>query len=162
MIEEAAIQGTLLAAAATWLLIWLLKPAAMRFNLLDHPRGRKAHEAPTPVTGGLAMTLGVAIGGFAAWSNLSPPRQALYLGMTLLLAVPGTTLLNQLLKHAYERARPHFDDPLLSLESYSFPSGHAAGATAFYMVLAAFLVSRTYDRRHRAAIVSVAAIAVRN
>ena len=80
--------------------------------------------------------------------------------MTLLLAIPGTTLLNLLLKHAYERARPHFDDPLISLESYSFPSGHAAGATAFYMVLAAFLVSRTYDRRHRAAIVIVAAIAV--
>jgi UDP-GlcNAc:undecaprenyl-phosphate GlcNAc-1-phosphate transferase len=87
MIEESAIQGTLLAAATTWLLIWLLKPAALRLNLLDHPRGRKAHEAPTPVTGGLAMTLGVALGGFAAWSSLSPPRQALYLGMTLLLAV---------------------------------------------------------------------------
>lgn len=87
MIEEAAIQGALLAAAATWLLIWLLKPAALRLNLLDHPRGRKAHEAPTPVTGGLAMTVGVALGGLAAWDNMSPPRQSLYLGMTLLLAV---------------------------------------------------------------------------
>ncbi len=87
MIEEAAIQGALLAAAATWLLIWLLKPAALHLNLLDHPRGRKAHEAPTPVTGGLAMTLGVALGGLAAWSNLSPARQSLYLGMTLLLAI---------------------------------------------------------------------------
>lgn len=87
MIEEAAIQGALLAGAATWLLIWLLKPAALRLNLLDHPRGRKAHEAPTPVTGGLAMTLGVALGGIAAWSSLSPARQSLYLGMILLLAV---------------------------------------------------------------------------
>ena len=80
--------------------------------------------------------------------------------MTLFLAVPGTTLLNQLLKHAYERARPHFDDPMISLESYSFPSGHTAGATAFYMVLAAFLVSRTYDRRARAAIVIGSVVAV--
>jgi UDP-GlcNAc:undecaprenyl-phosphate GlcNAc-1-phosphate transferase len=87
VVEEVAIQGALLAAASTWLLIWLLKPAALRLNLLDHPRGRKVHETPTPVTGGLAMTLGVALGGFAAWSSLSPPRQALYLGMTLLLAV---------------------------------------------------------------------------
>lgn len=87
MIEESAIQGALLAAAATWLLIWLLKPVALRLNLLDHPRGRKAHEAPTPVTGGLAMTLGVALGGLAVWSEMSPPRKSLYLGMTLLLAV---------------------------------------------------------------------------
>jgi UDP-GlcNAc:undecaprenyl-phosphate GlcNAc-1-phosphate transferase len=87
MIDEAVIQGALLAAAATWLLIWLLKPAALRLNLLDHPHGRKAHEAPTPVTGGLAMTLGVTLGGVATWSSLSPARQALYLGMTLLLAV---------------------------------------------------------------------------
>lgn len=87
MIEEAAIQGALVAAAATWLLIWLLKPVALRLNLLDHPRGRKAHEAPTPNTGGLAMTVGVALGGLAAWSNLSAPRQSLYLGMTLLLAI---------------------------------------------------------------------------
>jgi UDP-GlcNAc:undecaprenyl-phosphate GlcNAc-1-phosphate transferase len=87
MIDESAIQGALLAAAVTWLFIWLFKPAARALNLLDHPRGRKAHESPTPVTGGLAMTLGVALGGIAAWSNLSPPRQALYLGMTLLLAV---------------------------------------------------------------------------
>jgi UDP-GlcNAc:undecaprenyl-phosphate GlcNAc-1-phosphate transferase len=87
MIDEGAIQGALLAAATTWLLIWLLKPAAQGLNLLDHPRGRKAHEAPTPVTGGLAMTLGVALGGLAVWSTISPPREALYLGMTLLLAV---------------------------------------------------------------------------
>jgi len=76
--------------------------------------------------------------------------------LTLALAVPGGTALNILLKHAYERARPHFDDPMITLESYSFPSGHAAGATAFYMVLAAFLVSRFYDRRRRAAIVTAA------
>lgn len=87
MIDEGAIQGALVATASTWLLIWLLKPAAVRLNLLDHPRGRKTHESPTPVTGGLAMTVGVALGGLAAWVNLSPPRQALYLGMGLLLAV---------------------------------------------------------------------------
>lgn len=88
MIQEAAIQGTLLAAAATWLLIWLLKPAALRLNLLDHPRGgRKAHEAPTPVTGGLAMTLGVALGAMVIAPGLAPPGRSLALGMGLLLAV---------------------------------------------------------------------------
>jgi UDP-GlcNAc:undecaprenyl-phosphate GlcNAc-1-phosphate transferase len=33
------------------------------------------------------MALGVTLGGLVSWANLSPPRQSLYLGMTLLLAV---------------------------------------------------------------------------
>src|ERR1044072_440513 len=87
MLEDGAIEGPLLAAATTWLLIWLLKPVGLRLNLLHHPQGRKAHEAATPVTGGRAMTIGAAVGGLAAWSSLSPARQSLYLGMTLLLAI---------------------------------------------------------------------------
>ena len=85
-----------------------------------------------------------------------------YWMLTLALSVGGGMLVNQLLKISYERARPHFDDPLLTLTSYSFPSGHTAGATVFYGTLAAFLVSRYYDHRVRAAIVSgaVAAIAL--
>jgi undecaprenyl-diphosphatase len=61
-----------------------------------------------------------------------------------------------LLKHAYERARPVFDKPVVELATYSFPSGHTAGAVVFYGVLAAFLVSRFYDRRKRSACVIVA------
>jgi len=71
---------------------------------------------------------------------------------TLALSVGGAMLLNLLLKGAYERLRPHFDDPLVTLGTYSFPSGHTTAAVAFYGVLAAFLVSRFYDRRLRAAI----------
>jgi undecaprenyl-diphosphatase len=80
--------------------------------------------------------------------------------LTLALAVGGGMLLNVVLKHAYERARPHFDDPLVTLGTYSFPSGHTAGATVFYGVLAAFLVSRFFDRGIRAAIVAGAVLAV--
>ncbi|HZO01911.1 MAG TPA: phosphatase PAP2 family protein, partial [Burkholderiales bacterium] len=65
--------------------------------------------------------------------------------LTLALSVGGAMLLNLLLKAAYERVRPRFDDPLLELGTYSFPSGHTAAAVAFYGVLAAFLVSRFYD-----------------
>ena len=64
MIQESALQGMLLAGFTTWLLVWLLKPTAYRLNLLDRPRGRKAHEAPTPVTGDLAMTRASPL---AAW-----------------------------------------------------------------------------------------------
>jgi undecaprenyl-diphosphatase len=74
--------------------------------------------------------------------------------LTLAVAVGGGMLVNTVLKFAYERLRPRFDDPLLTLTSYSFPSGHTAGAVLFYGVLAAFLVSRFYDRRARAACVA--------
>jgi len=80
--------------------------------------------------------------------------------LTLAAALGGGMLVNVVLKASYERLRPHFEDPLLVLTSYSFPSGHAAGATLFYGVLAAFLVSRTYDWRRRAAAVAGAIVAV--
>lgn len=87
MIQESALQGALLAGFATWLLVWLLKPVAFRYGLLDCPRGRKSHEAPTPVTGGLAMTLAVVAGGAIAIRSASPEITYLILGMALLLAV---------------------------------------------------------------------------
>ncbi|MBC7501469.1 MAG: phosphatase PAP2 family protein [Herminiimonas sp.] len=62
--------------------------------------------------------------------------------MTLIFAVVGGVVLNVLLKHVFQRARPLFDVPILTLDTYSFPSGHVAGSTAFYGVLAAFLLSR--------------------
>ena len=74
--------------------------------------------------------------------------------LTLVLSVGGGLLLNVALKQVYERARPHFDDPLITLGTYSFPSGHTAGAVVFYGVLAAFLVSRLHDRRWRAVCVA--------
>jgi len=83
-----------------------------------------------------------------------------YWMLSVFLAVPGALALNLLLKYSYERARPTFDDPFIALSSFSFPSGHTAGATAFYGVLAAFLVSRTYDPWKRVAIVAGAVFAV--
>ena len=94
--------------------------------------------------------LGVALARLREW----------YWMLTLALAVPGGLALNVLLKHAYERSRPVFDRPLLELSTYSFPSGHTAGAVLFYGVLAAFLASRFYDRRRRTACVGGAIFAV--
>lgn len=53
--------AALAALSITWFAQWLLQPIAKRYNLLDHPKGRKDHHAPTPVTGGLAMGLGVVL-----------------------------------------------------------------------------------------------------
>ena len=61
---------------------------------------------------------------------------------TAVFTVSGGLLINWLLKQTFQRARPTLDDPLLTLETYSFPSAHTAGATLFYGVLAAYLISR--------------------
>jgi undecaprenyl-diphosphatase len=79
---------------------------------------------------------------------------------TLAASVAGGLFINFILKSAYERLRPRLDEPLLSLDSYSFPSGHTAGAVLFYGVLAAFLVSRFFDWRARAACVAGACVMV--
>lgn len=71
----------------------------------------------------------------------------------LLVTVPSGMLLNVLVKYAFHRARPSFDHPLLVVSSYSFPSGHAAGTTLFYGVLAAMLVSKIAAWRFRVIIV---------
>ena len=52
--------------------------------------------------------------------------------VALLILVLGGNLLNYGLKALIHRDRPSFEDPLLTLPSYSFPSGHALASTVFY------------------------------
>jgi len=66
-------------AQFTWLLLsgatitvaalWLLRPIAHRLNLLDHPAGRKDHQHPTPIIGGIAMAIAI-VGGSLLLHNL--------------------------------------------------------------------------------------------
>ncbi|MEO6351974.1 MAG: bifunctional DedA family/phosphatase PAP2 family protein [Burkholderiaceae bacterium] len=74
----------------------------------------------------------------------------------LSLTVPSGMLLNVLMKYAFRRARPRFDNPLLELSTFSFPSGHVAGSTLFYGVLAAMLISKIDAWRLRVTIVLTA------
>ncbi|QJR37872.1 phosphatase PAP2 family protein [Gemmatimonas groenlandica] len=76
--------------------------------------------------------------------------------LVLILSVAGGMLLNVLLKETIRRPRPMFDDPLLTLATWSFPSGHTAGATAFYGVVAAYLTSNTMSRRRRTLVIASA------
>jgi undecaprenyl-diphosphatase len=70
--------------------------------------------------------------------------------LALVLAVPVGLALNVALKYLFRRSRPVIDDPLMTLSSFSFPSGHTAGATLFYGILAAYAVSRTRNVHVRA------------
>jgi membrane-associated phospholipid phosphatase len=62
---------------------------------------------------------------------------------TVVVAIGGGLALNVLMKHVFQRARPTFDEPLLTLASYSFPSGHVAASTIFYGLVVAWIFART-------------------
>jgi membrane-associated phospholipid phosphatase len=54
----------------------------------------------------------------------------------LVLVAGGAQLLNDILKTVFHRDRPEAVVTLISAQSYSFPSGHAMVAAAFYFFLA--------------------------
>lgn len=89
-------------------------------------------------------------------------RGAHYWLATLVLAMAGGMLLNLGLKYTFQRARPTFEEPLVSLSSFSFPSGHTSGATLFYGVLMAYLImtARSWGVRALVAAAGVAMIAL--
>ena len=82
------IDPTSVAAAfgLTCLLLWLLQPVAKRLDLLDHPKGRKDHAQPTPVTGGLAMAIASILAYWSA-TAVTPSMQAFFAAAALLVAV---------------------------------------------------------------------------
>jgi uncharacterized membrane protein YdjX (TVP38/TMEM64 family)/membrane-associated phospholipid phosphatase len=124
-----------------------------------HARGRPGLIAFLLAVTHLNSTAAIGVWSVVFGAVLARLREWTWM-LTLAVAVGGAMLLNLALKALYERARPRFDDPLLELGTYSFPSGHTAAAVAFYGVLAAFLVSRFYDARRRAACVAGAIAAV--
>jgi membrane-associated phospholipid phosphatase len=76
---------------------------------------------------------------------------------TLSTVVLGGNLLNYCLKHLIQRGRPVFDDPIFSLPTYSFPSGHAMASTVFYGLLAIY-ASANASQRHAVYVAIAAAV----
>ena len=105
-----------------------------------------AHALPPLTEAMLAVSLVNGYGGILVLSAmfaivLARQRQWAWVAFTL-VAVPGGMVLNVLVKLAFARQRPSFDDPLVVLSTYSFPSGHTVSSTLFYGTLAAFLMPR--------------------
>ena len=98
------------------------------------------------VASGVAIVLIVR----KSWSQL----------LALTLAVGGGSLLNILLKHFFHRQRPVLENPLLTLSSFGFPSGHTMGSTLFYGMLAIFVAQSVRTWRWRAFTFWIAALAV--
>ena len=58
-------------------------------------------------------------------------------------AIFGGKALEYVLKSTVHRSRPQYGAAYLNGHSYSFPSGHAMGATVCYLLLAYFIASRS-------------------
>jgi len=69
-------------------------------------------------------------------------------------------VLNIIMKHLIHRDRPLFEDPIQTLTSYSFPSGHAMGSTVFFGTLAAIMVWQVRDWRVCALAIAAAGLPV--
>jgi membrane-associated phospholipid phosphatase len=80
--------------------------------------------------------------------------------ITLILTVPTGLAINALLKNLFALPRPQFEDPIVKLETYSFPSGHVAGVTLFYGFVVAYLWQLADDPRLRALYAAVATMLV--
>jgi membrane-associated phospholipid phosphatase len=100
------------------------------------------------------FAMSVVFAAYLAW------KRARYWLVTLVLVMAGGMLLNTIFKQAFQRARPTWDNPLLTLTSYGFPSGHTAGATLFYGMLAAYLMTRVRSMAARVACVAGAVLMV--
>jgi len=130
-----------------------------RFNVWLH-----GHTLPWLTSAMLLIThvhslLGVTVMTLAVCSYLWIRRLRIWVLM-LMLAVFGGMLLNLILKYAFVRQRPHFGDPLLTLTTYSFPSGHTLMATVFYGTLCGLVVSRAHQWRWRFLAIAVAGLMI--
>jgi undecaprenyl-diphosphatase len=79
---------------------------------------------------------------------------------TLVIAVPGGMLLNELLKLEVHRPRPFFADPFGSWSGYSFASGHSIGATLLYGQLPLFLAPMLKNRHWRGLTIGLAMLLI--
>jgi undecaprenyl-diphosphatase len=102
----------------------------------------------------LVTCIAVVFGVYLVWR-----RRFAWLA-AMLASVFGGMLLNKMLKLAFQRPRPFFDDPIVTVTGYSFPSGHTMAATVLYGVLAAYFFTRTPDRRGRVLIVLAAGFVI--
>lgn len=78
----------------------------------------------------------------------------------LLVVVPGGMAINTLTKHLIGRPRPQFTDPIVTLATFSFPSGHVAASTLFYGFIVSWLISHTHAPGRQLAAVAGALLMV--
>ncbi len=78
--------------------------------------------------------------------------------LAILFSVGGGEVLVWVIKHIVQRPRPFLTDDLVFEKSFSFPSGHAFAAVAFYGLLAYFLISAVKSRFWKIFFIAVCAL----
>ena len=78
----------------------------------------------------LVWVVGVVLLGVFAW------QRRWGAALMLVLVTGGAQLLNDVLKELFHRARPESLQGIIHAQQFSFPSGHAMVAAAFYLYLA--------------------------
>ncbi len=160
--------GVLLLSLSTWIFADLAEDIAAgdpltitdaRFSSWLHVHRIRSLTSFLLVVTNLHSTLGITIMTLLlcvyAWRS-----QLKHWISTILLTVYGGMILNFLLKGVFQRARPRFNDPILTLTSYSFPSGHTMMATVLYGVLGALIISQVRNWIWRALAVVSAVIMI--
>jgi undecaprenyl-diphosphatase len=102
----------------------------------------------------------VVMGIFLLLASYFVWKRSHYRLLAMTLTVPVGMLLTVMLKFAFHRSRPTWDDPILMIESFGFPSGHAMAATLLYGFLAAIGVRQVQAWRWRVLAVLTAGMVV--
>ena len=140
--------GVLLIIGESWLFGGIAQDvvAGDPLTVVDHNVAEWFHERRTP---GLTITMQL-VSGLASFAWVTGIgivtalvlwwKHCWYRLLALVLVLPGGMILDSLVKFAFHRQRPSFEDSFLIFNGYSFPSGHTMAATLLYGVLATFAV----------------------
>ena len=140
--------GLVILAAGGWAFGLLAEEVAEGDTGLDNRIANELHEHATrPLTEFFeAVTTlgnGIVLAGVAAIAAYLLARRRYHPEAVLMvLAYGGAQVLSFSLKQAFRRDRPFFTDPLATLSTYSFPSGHATVSIAVYGALTLVLLRR--------------------
>lgn len=120
------------------------KHVAEWFHQRTAPGLTAAMQVITDFAAPLWVTCVAIITGLVLWW-----KRCWYRLLALVLVIPGGMALLPLLKMAFHRHRPNFENAFGIFQGYSFPSGHTMAATLLYGLLAvlAVLAFDTWRRR---------------
>ncbi|MEP6598149.1 MAG: phosphatase PAP2 family protein [Actinomycetota bacterium] len=134
---------------------------------LDNAIGSSTHRFAVEHAGFTgAMRVITFAGSTAAWTVVLTGvvcwllyRRLHRLALFVVVTAVGSALLNNAIKLAVHRVRPHFDDPLATAIGKSFPSGHTQATLVGYTILLLVFLP-VFPRRTRPFAIAVAAVIV--